>query len=115
MPFERQYFTFSGLKPGETMNFAPAATAASACSLVSTVPAPTSISGSSFVMRSMASAAALVRKVISTQRIPPFISARQSGTAFSASSIFTTGTIPQNSICLRISFICIKTSVWSRF
>lgn len=33
------------LRPGATMNCAPAATARSACAVLSTVPAPTSISG----------------------------------------------------------------------
>ena len=43
--FSIQWETTLGLKPGLTMNFAPAAMARSACSVVNTVPAPSSISG----------------------------------------------------------------------
>ena len=84
--------TISSLKPGETMNFAPHATAFLHCSSVMTVPAPTSISGHSFATASMESAAAAVRKVISITSTPPASSAFAVGTASAASSSTTTGT-----------------------
>ena len=93
-PFSMQYFTTSGFKPGLTMNFAPAFTARSTCSVVRTVPAPTNISGHSFAMMRMDSSAAAVRKVTSAQGRPPSQSALASGSASFASSSTTTGTIP---------------------
>ena len=69
----------SGLKPGLTMNWEPAAMARSAYSLVSMVPAPTSISGTSATMRRIASSAASVRKVTSAAGRPPFTRARAKG------------------------------------
>ena len=67
-------------KPGLTTNRAPASTARSTCSGVSTVPAPTSSSGSAAIAR-IASAAAAVRKVTSTVCSPPAASASASGSA----------------------------------
>ena len=64
--------TTSGLYPGETMNFAPAFTAFSACSTLRTVPAPTSMFGSALIIASIASAAQAVRKVTSLAGKPPF-------------------------------------------
>lgn len=61
----------SGSNPGLTINFAPAAAAASTCSFVSTVPAPTSICGKASVIRRMDSSAAAVRKVTSALKSPP--------------------------------------------
>ena len=92
--FSLHHFTVSGLSPADTMNCAPAATAFFAISGLITVPAPTTISGHSFVTLLMASSAAAVRNVISATGRPPLIIAFASGTAFSASSILTTGTIP---------------------
>ena len=87
------------------MNFAPAATAASTCSAFSTVPAPTHMSGKFVVMVPMASAAASVRKVTSAQGSPPAHRAFASGSASSARSIFTTGTMPILLICSNTAFI----------
>ena len=67
---------------------------ASTCSVVSTVPAPTSISGNSLVILAIASAAQAVRKVISAAGSPPSISALASGTASSGFSILITGMRP---------------------
>ena len=103
--FSIQYFTVLGFNPGLTMNFAPASTAASTCSAFSTVPAPTHISGKFVVMILMASAAAPVRKVTSAQGSPPAHSAFARGSASSALSIFTTGTIPILLICSNTAFI----------
>ena len=92
--FDWQYFTISGFKPGLTINFEPAAIALSTCSVVSTVPAPTNISGhSSDILRILSSAAAVLN-VISAQGRPPDIKALAKGTASFASSIAITGTIP---------------------
>ena len=79
--------------------------ARSACSLVSTVPAPTSMSGTSATMRRMASSAAAVRKVTSAAGRPPFTRALARGTAFSASSMAMTGMMPILNICSEICTI----------
>ena len=92
--FSTQYFTISGDRPGETMAAAPAFTARSTCSVVSTVPAHRATWGSSSCTRRMDSSAAAVRKVISATGRPPSARALQSGTASSASSIAMTGTRP---------------------
>ena len=89
-----QYLTVVGLRPGETMNFAPAATARSTCSVVSTVPAPTIISGNASAIALIASAAHGVRKVTSAAGRPPSIRALAIGMASAASLIAMTGTIP---------------------
>ena len=83
-----------GRPPGATPNAAPAATAARTCSGVRSVPAPTTASGTSALMRAIAPAAACVRNVTSRTGSPPFTSARASGTAFASSSITITGTTP---------------------
>ena len=85
-------FTTRGSKPGATPKEAPAWRACSTCSGVRSVPAPTSMSGTSREMRAMASAAAAVRNVISMQPQPLSIRALARGTAFSASLMTTTGT-----------------------
>ena len=81
-----QYLTTVGFKPGLTMNFAPAFTARSTCSVVRTVPAPTNISGNSFAIIRMDSSAAAVRNVTSAHGRPPSQSAFASGAASFASS-----------------------------
>ena len=81
MPLSIQYYTTLGFNPGLTMNFAPAFTARSTCSVVSTVPAPTSISGYLSVIILMDSSAAAVRKVTSAQGSPPSHSAFARGSA----------------------------------
>ena len=96
MPLSMTYLVISGLKPGLTMNLTPAAMARSACSFVSTVPAPTSISGTSATMRLMASSAAAVRNVTSAAGRPPLTRAFARGTALSASSMAMTGTMPMS-------------------
>ena len=102
----------SGLKPGLTMNLAPASSARSSWSWVSTVPAPTSISGTSRLMARIAASPAAVRKVTSATGSPPATSAFANGTAFSASSMAMTGTMPISEICFgtgcmdRPSFLC---------
>ena len=63
-------------------------------SVVSTVPAPTSISGNFSAIRRMDSSAAAVRKVTSAHGSPPSTSALARGTASFVSSSTTTGTTP---------------------
>src|SRR6266566_4768601 len=77
------------------MYVAPALMAASTCSAVSTVPAPTTRRGSCAIS-SRASAARAVRKVTSAQGRPPSASASPSGRARSGSSRTITGTIPMS-------------------
>ena len=93
-PCSWQCCTTFGFVPGLTINLAPAFIARSACSVVSTVPAPTSTSGHSWAMRLMASSPAAVRKVISAAGIPPAARALARGTAWAASSKAITGRIP---------------------
>ena len=73
----------SGSNPGLTMNLTPAV-AASICSLVRTVPAPTSISGNCSATRRIDSSAASVRNVTSAHGSPPSTSAFASGTEYSS-------------------------------
>ena len=94
MPLSRQCFTTLGLSPGATQNFAPALYAASACSQVNTVPAPTSISGYALVILLITSSAPLALKVTSAQFIPPSRNAFASFSAFSTLSSLITGTMP---------------------
>ena len=103
--FSRQYFTTFGFSPGLTMNLAPAETARSTCSVVRTVPAPTTMSGYSDVMMRIDSSAASVRKVTSAQARPPSQSAFARGAASFASSSTTTGTIPNCSNFSNVEFI----------
>ena len=77
--------------PGLTMNFEPALAACSNCAALRIVPAPTTASGTSAAARRIASSASGVRMVISITGRPPRASARASGTALLASSIFSTG------------------------
>ena len=93
-PFSIQYFTTFGFNPGLTMNFAPAATARSTCSVVRTVPAPTSICGNCSAIMRIDSSAASVRNVTSAHGSPPSQSAFAKGAASFASFNTTTGTIP---------------------
>ena len=72
------------LKPGVTMKPEPAAMARSAWFSLSTVPAPTSMSGSWLMIR-IASSAASVRSVTSAHGRPPAFSASASGSACAAS------------------------------
>ncbi|MEJ0065689.1 MAG: hypothetical protein WDM85_09805 [Caulobacteraceae bacterium] len=81
----------AGVRPGETMNFAPAFIAASTSAAVTAVPTPGMASGTSRSMARIASSAAPVRRVISIARMPPATNAFASGTACAASSITTTG------------------------
>ena len=101
-PLERTYCTVSGLNPGLTINLAPASSARSTCSWVRTVPAPTSISGTSRTIARIASSAAAVRNVTSATGRPPATRAFASGTAFLASSMAITGTMPTLEICFRM-------------
>jgi hypothetical protein len=77
--------------PGETANFAPAATDLSNCASVSTVPTPTTASGTSSAMARIACSPAPVRNVTSITGSPPFTKARASGTACFTSSTTITG------------------------
>ncbi len=81
----------AGVMPGETMNLAPASSAASTSAEVRAVPTPGMASGTSRAIAWIASSAAPVRSVISIARMPPATSAFASGTAWAASSITTTG------------------------
>ena len=105
--FSMQYVTIFGSSPGLTMNSAPAAMARSTCSVVRTVPAPTTISGNSVFMMRIDSSAASVRKVTSAHARPPSQSALARGAAFAASSSTTTGTIPNCSSFCNVAFIFI--------
>src|SRR5215468_7998128 len=93
-PFDKQWSTTARFVPGETINSAPALIAVSACSVVSAVPAPRNISGKRERICAMASAAAVVRNVISAHGNPPSSSASASGKASSSFGRLTTGTIP---------------------
>ena len=73
------------------MNCAPASVTAAASSGVSTVPAPTTIPGTSAATARIASTPAAVRRVISMTPMPPRRSAVASGTAVATSSTTTTG------------------------
>ena len=105
IPISIQWRTTAGFKPGLTIKRAPAARARSACSMVRTVPAPTSISGKHSVMIRMDSSAAAVRKVTSAQGRPPLQRASANGAASLGSSSTTTGTIPIFWIFSKIRFI----------
>ena len=76
------------------MNFAPHSSACLHWSSVTTVPAPTSISGQFSLTALMESAAAAVRNVISITLTPPANSAFAVGKAFAVSSNTTTGITP---------------------
>src|ERR1700736_3698042 len=86
--------TSSGVVPGLTRYLAPAASAAATSALLSTVPAPTTHSGTCAAIASMAPRAACVRSVTSMTWSPP-----ASGTACSTRSMVSTGTtgVPENS------------------
>ena len=92
-------------QPGETMNFAPAAMARSHCSLLMTVPAPTSISGNFWTAREIAASAHSVRKQISATGSPPLMSAESVGSASSIDFNVTTGTSLHSWIRFNTSFI----------
>ena len=109
--FLMQYSTTFGLKPGETINFAPAPIARSTCSTVKTVPAPTSISGNFFAIARMLSSAASVRKVTSAQASPPATRAAPNGSASLTLFKTTTGTIPIAPIFFNVSFITSSTNI----
>ena len=105
IPFSTQYFTILGLRPGLTINLAPAATARSTCSVVRMVPAPTNISGNFSLIMRIHSSAASVLNVTSAQGSPPSQSAFAKGSASLASSNTTTGMIPVFLICSNTGFI----------
>jgi len=90
-PCSPQRSTTAAERPGETTNWAPAATAWSTCATVSTVPAPTRMSPRAAIAR-IESCAAAVRKVTSATRRPPATSAPANPSASAASSSTTTGT-----------------------
>ena len=102
--------TTSGSKPGETMNFAPHSSAFLHWSSVTTVPAPTSISGQPSLTALIESAAAAVRNVISITFTPPASSALAVGMESFASSSTTTGTTPVCWNRFKLSFIFISIS-----
>ena len=110
-----QYFTTFGLNPGLTINLAPAATARSTCSVVKTVPAPTSISGYFSEMIRIDSSAASVRNVTSAQGSPPSHNAFANGSASFASSSTTTGTIPIFLISSKTLFIIASIFIFTFF
>ena len=93
-PLSIQCLTTFGLRPGLTINLAPAFIALSACSGVRTVPAPTISSGNLSAIILIDSSAAAVLNVTSAHGSPPSISAFASGSASFASSSAITGTIP---------------------
>ncbi len=92
--FSTHQSTVASLKPGETINCAPALTAFLANSTLVTVPAPTNMLGYFSEIFLMLCSAAAVLKVTSAQLIPPSSKALASPQALSASSNLTTGTIP---------------------
>ena len=83
LPFSITCLVTLGSKPGLTTKEAPAAMARSAWSMVSTVPAPNSISGIFSWIILMQSSAQAVRKVTSAAGRPPSASALHSGRASS--------------------------------
>mmetsp|Transcript_87161 Transcript_87161/g.241679 ORF Transcript_87161/g.241679 Transcript_87161/m.241679 type:complete len:209 (+) Transcript_87161:341-967(+) len=86
------HLTTSGFSPGETMNWAPALTAFSACAGERIVPAPQRAFGTPWAMRFNASSAAAVRKTTSTTGRPPATRASARASAPSALGTATTGT-----------------------
>ena len=111
IPLSTQYLTTLGLRPGLTINLAPASTALSTCSVVRTVPAPTKSSGYLVVIILITSAAHAVRNVTSAHGMPPSTSAFARGSASFASSSAITGTIPillisSNTAFILSSFLC---------
>ena len=86
--------TTAGSKPGATPKTAPAAFARRTMFSSSSVPAPTTASGTSRRIASIAAGAAAVRNVTSRTGRPPPTSALASGTACSSLSITMTGMIP---------------------
>ena len=107
IPLSTQYLTTLGLSPGLTMNLAPASTASSTCSVVSTVPAPTNMCGNSLAITLIASFAHAVLNVTSATGSPPSHNAFASGLASSILFTTTTGTIPYAPICSRILLIVV--------
>ena len=82
----------ASVEPGLTMKRAPALTTSSTWPGHRMLPAPTSMSGTSLAMRSIAATPCSVRNVTSMAPRPDSSNVRASGTAVSASSITTTGT-----------------------
>src|SRR5574344_1278982 len=76
--------TTGRLKPGMTTNFAPLSITSSAILTLSTLPAPTTMPGSSFAMRPMFPRDSPLRISTSTTGSPPSISACAAGTTDSA-------------------------------
>ena len=105
MDLPMQYSTTFTLKPGETIKRAPASITLLASATVSTVPAPTSMSGKNFTMRSTTCTAVCVRRVTSITGKPFSLSVCASGTALFSSSTMATGRIPRIPICSRMLFI----------
>ena len=92
--FALQTSATDSLKPGETINFAPALIASSHCSLLMTVPAPTITFLNSLLANSMHSFAQSVLKQISATGTSP--SSKAPIIFLVSSTLFktTTGTIP---------------------
>ncbi len=97
--------TTSSLNPGDTINCAPASTAAFAISTLSTVPAPIKIFGNALLILAIEGSAACVLSVISIIGKPPSIKACAVANASFSSSITTTGTSPINPIFFVTSFM----------
>ena len=93
--------------PGLTITDAPAATALSTCSVVSTVPAASTISGYASCIRRIDSSAAAVRNVTSAQGSPPSTKAFAKGSASFESFNTTTGITPSSSNLSAILLIII--------
>ena len=81
----------SGVAPGLSAKRAPSAWAVSRSAGVSTVPRPTTASGTSAMIAFAASRATGVRRVISRVVMPPATRARASGTAWASSGTVMTG------------------------
>ena len=92
-----------GFEPGLTIKSAPTAIASLACSIVSTVPAPTVQSENFSFITAMAFNAFSVRRVTSIQFIFPFLNASANKTACSSSFTVITGIIPASLILVKIS------------
>mmetsp|Transcript_19319 Transcript_19319/g.61224 ORF Transcript_19319/g.61224 Transcript_19319/m.61224 type:complete len:354 (-) Transcript_19319:816-1877(-) len=98
----RARLTTGSHKPGATRKAAPAATASSTCASVSTVPAPTHMSGPPSALRREAAStaelsacsAAGVRSMSSTHRTPPAARARITPSAWPGSSRVATASTP---------------------
>ena len=109
MPFAMAALPKLLVRPGDTMNSAPAAIAHSRPGTSMIVPAPT-IAPGTFFISAIASKAAAVRKVTSSTRSPPATSAAAISRACEASSMTSTGMTGAVRMIFSIATIWCKSS-----